>query len=70
MRVLYTAYGFMLKESTATRPCGMARIVHLDTKKTPSKAQQRATCERAARRGYDTVVFFADDKCLRTVELW
>lgn len=70
MRTLYTAYGFKLDEPTNTRPCGMNRLVHLDSKKAPSKSQQRATCELAAKRGYDTVVFFANDKCLRTIELW
>lgn len=70
MSTLYTAYGFHLEEDTSKRPCGMNTLVHLDTKKAPSKSQQRFTCELAAKRGYDTVVFFADDKTLRTVELW
>lgn len=70
MSTLYTAYGFHLEADTSKRPCGMNTLVHLDIRKKPTAKQQRFTCELAAKRGYDTVVFFADDKAIRTVELW
>lgn len=70
MSILYTAYGFKLDESTAVRPCGMNTLVYLNTKKAPTKAQQKFNCDLAAKRGYDTVAFYADDKRIRIVELW
>lgn len=70
MSTLYTAYGLKLDDSSAIRPCGMNNLVHLDSKKAPTKLQQRATCERAAKQGYDTVAFYADEKLVRLIELW
>jgi len=70
MNHLYTAYGFKLDEPTDIRPCGMNTLIHLDVKKPPSRTQQRFSCTLAAKRGFDTVVFFKDDLPVRTIELW
>jgi hypothetical protein len=70
MRTLYTAYGFKLGEPLTTRPCGTNTLVYMDTQKAPTKSQQRFSCDVAAKRGYDTIVFFRDDKAVKTVELW
>ena len=70
MKSLYTAYGFKLDEPTDIRPVGMNTLIHLDIKKAPSLRQQRFSSELAAKRGFDTIVFFKDETPFRTIELW
>ena len=69
MSTLYTAYKFKLDEDTSKRPCGMNNLVYLD-RKYPSPRKQREVCELPYIQGYDTVVFFEDEKSIRTIELW
>ena len=66
---LYTAYGFKLDTDTSIRPCGMNSMFALDNKPLSNKVQSDCA-DRAFKSGYDTIVFFKDDKSIRTVELW
>lgn len=68
MDILYTAYKFKLDSDTSKRPCGMNNLIYCDKKK-PSPRIQRAICSKVS-TDWDTVVFFEDDKPMRTIELW
>jgi hypothetical protein len=68
--ILYTAYGFKLEQDLTIRPCGMNSIVFLDSCKAPEPKQINAATRLAYQRGYDTVVFFADDKQTKVIALW
>lgn len=71
MTTLYTAYGFRADQATNQRPVGMNTLVYL-SRKPATPAQQREVCKHAASRvnaNFATVVFFQDDKAIRTIEL-